>query len=1066
MSRFDNVIIRASAGTGKTFQLSNRFLSLLHAGAPVDEILATTFTRKAAAEILDRVFVRLAEAALDQTRCDELAEHLGGQNLLTREEAHRLLVELTRKLHRLRVCTLDSFFAQLAGSFSFEIGLPPAWRIVEDADEGRLRNEAIGVTLRENRDVVRLIHLMNKGEAARNVSDTIREAVNQLYDVYLVTTEQAWLTIHPPSGLSDDELRETLEALSVVDFKGDGRFEQARDKDVSSALLGDWDEFLSGGLSKKVREGDSTYYKKQIPSAAIELYKKLLRHARSALMKELAAQTKATYELLDRFASAYRRLQEDARIMRFSDVTRILAQAQALTAQTDTEQLGFRMDGQIRHLLLDEFQDTSLEQWQVLRPFAGRVAGSSRGQQSFVWSDQTSLFCVGDVKQAIYGWRGGIAQIFDALEDEVSGLRRTQLNKSHRSAQPVIDTVNQVFQNLTRHKKLDEASPALSQWQDHFEPHTTSKSDLPGFVELCVAPEEENGDVDQSVLTAAADRVAEIVARSPGSTVGVLCRRNDFVGRMIFELRAREIAASEEGGNPLTDSAAVQAVLSLLWLADHPGDSIAAAHVACSPLAGLVEFQRFDDRGAAVAVARRVRRSLQSAGLALTISSWVRGLEPFCNARDYSRLLQLVELGYAFPLEETLRTSRFVEFVRQRRVLDPTSAPVRVMTIHQAKGLQFDAVVLIDLDITLIGQRDSHVVGRPAPTAAIDRVCVYRNTAIQSILPADLQDVFQKATDQTLTEALCVLYVSMTRAVHAMHMFVSHKGRSTHQTSAGLLRTTLHDSRASERDGKGGEKLLYAHGDPQWYLKSNAPQPTPPADEPFSAATGEIRLANMPERRVGLERTSASRRAGGTKRRVGELFATEAGAARTRGTLLHAWFQLVEWLDDGPPNEKQLVEAARQIRIGEAEVARRKADFFEILEKPAICDLLHRKFYEVPCDEVIQSVLPNEFHDSTLRAEVFTERPFAFRDKAQIVIGSIDRLVLLYRGDQIIAADVIDYKSDAVDGADTAAIAATCERYRPQLETYRKAVAETFRIDRLRIATRLVFVAGGVVRSL
>jgi biotin transport system substrate-specific component len=74
--RFPPVVIRASAGTGKTFQLSNRFLALAFSGAQPDHILATTFTRKAAGEILDRVLVRLAEAAGDERKCRELAAHV------------------------------------------------------------------------------------------------------------------------------------------------------------------------------------------------------------------------------------------------------------------------------------------------------------------------------------------------------------------------------------------------------------------------------------------------------------------------------------------------------------------------------------------------------------------------------------------------------------------------------------------------------------------------------------------------------------------------------------------------------------------------------------------------------------------------------------------------------------------------------------------------------------------------------------------------------------------------------------------------------------------------------
>ena len=77
----------------------------------------------------------------------------------------------------------------------------------------------------------------------------------------------------------------------------------------------------------------------------------------------------------------------------------------------------YRLDSHLSHMLLDEFQDTSLLQWQVLRPFAHRVVDGGQSQNA-----ACSFFCVGDVKQAIYGWRGGVAEIFEAIDRELGGL--------------------------------------------------------------------------------------------------------------------------------------------------------------------------------------------------------------------------------------------------------------------------------------------------------------------------------------------------------------------------------------------------------------------------------------------------------------------------------------------------------------------------------------------------------------------------------------------------------------------------------------------------------------------
>src|SRR5262249_11927487 len=148
----------------------------------------------------------------------------------------------------------------------------------------------------------------------------------------------------------------------------------------------------------------------------------------SILVGQVARQTEATRDLLVRFAEHYHALQLEERALRFADVTLRLADGAARVA---LERLAFRLDGGEWHLLLDEFQSTSPAQWRVLRPLVETV--TKRAGSSF--------FCVGDAKQAIYGWRGGVAEIFDALDGQLTGLKSESLVESHRSAQPVIDAV-------------------------------------------------------------------------------------------------------------------------------------------------------------------------------------------------------------------------------------------------------------------------------------------------------------------------------------------------------------------------------------------------------------------------------------------------------------------------------------------------------------------------------------------------------------------------------------------------------------------------------------------------
>src|SRR5262249_5528955 len=151
-------------------------------------------------------------------------------------------------------------------------------------------------------------------------------------------------------------------------------------------------------------------------------------------------QTRATREFLDRFHDELWALKQSSGGLRFNEVTQALVDGLRGRALRP-ESLAFGLDGGIEHLLLDEFQDTSLTQWQALEPVARRITKDSA-------KTPCSFVCVGDVKQAIYGWRGGLSQILETLPNSLGGLKSVRLAKSWRSAQPVIDTVNEVFGKL------------------------------------------------------------------------------------------------------------------------------------------------------------------------------------------------------------------------------------------------------------------------------------------------------------------------------------------------------------------------------------------------------------------------------------------------------------------------------------------------------------------------------------------------------------------------------------------------------------------------------------------
>lgn len=1049
---FPHVVIRASAGTGKTFQLSNRYLALLHADVEPERILATTFTRKAAGEILDRVVMRLAEAATNASACAELANFLNDQSLSPARCAE-LLHHLLQKLHRVRIGTLDSFFAQLARSLSLEIGLPIGWRIIDELEDHRLRDEAIEAVIHKAKtgELLTLTHLLTKGETRRGVAQLVREAVLDMLEVFQESDETAWHKLPRFKPLSEPELALIVDELRELRFD-DARFTKARDADHQRILAGDWDELISKGLGAKVLAGETTYFNKPLGAETSAVYSRLLDHAKALLVMRVAMQTEGSCQLLSKFDGEYCALKHAHAAARFGDITRCLGRTFSSAAALDSlatsqRRLTLRLDGALHHLLLDEFQDTAPLQWTVLQPFTQSVTDKA-GSGSF--------FCVGDTKQAIYGWRGGVAELFDAVSEELRDLETRGLNASFRSAPPVIETVNRVFQSLLSHPNLGRAEAAATRWQQTFPLHTTERTNLPGYVVLAAVSDAE------TLVDFAAQRVVELHLQAPHRSIGVLVRRNDMVRRLIALLRARGVMASEEGGNPLTDSVAVQMVLSLLRLGDHPGDGPARFHVAESPLGSALGYKDYRDHGEALRLSRRVRQTILEQGYGAAIATWSSYLEPHATPRERSRLRQLGELAFQYQANATARLDDFVKRVEHQRVADPTAAPVRVMTIHQAKGLEFDIVVLPELQTKLMGQPGSFAVGRETPAGPIERVCRAVNQDVRQFLPRPFQQMFEAAEDQTASESLCVLYVALTRAVHALHMLIAPAKPNERQLPAtyeGLLRATLGDG-----GGAVPGQILYEAGDRNWHAAGKPKRGTEPSRTVPERSSVLVQLAPSERwRRRGWERTSPSQREGGSHVSFGSVLRPQPSAALLRGTIIHAWFEQVRWLDDGVPNEnllRQIAAEALRKAQGSLDIDQVLRDFSKMLQQPAIAAALSPRAYDSRALSAWPPTARQMLSNGGTRLVIEAERGFALRWDGQLVAGSIDRLVWLYAGERLVAADILDFKTDALDDGDT--LSSKTEYYRPQLEAYRRAVCQMSNLAADHVQTRLLFVGLGL----
>ncbi len=1056
-------VIRASAGAGKTFQLSNRYLHLLREGASPDAILATTFTRKAAGEILSRVLVRLAGGAIDTKGAAALARELGDPSLrLT--DCRRMLVSVCGSLHRVGISTIDSFFSRIVQGFRHELGVPPGARIVaqDDPSVKPIRTQAIEAMLADDEPAVLidLLRRLHHDTAKRSVTEAIDEIVLSLYDVYRQSTPECWAKLDPPPTLSRDELNDAIEALSaLVGTLTSKAIAKGVAPNLSAAQAHDWEKFLGSGLAAKVDTDPPIYQRVPITGDVLEVYRPLMAHARAELITRVARQTGATFELLKRFDEHYVKLRNAQRIMLFSDLPHKLAREMPARGDDALMEMYYRLDARVGHLMLDEFQDTSVEQWDVLRPMAEEIVSHSDGSHSF--------FCVGDGKQAIYGWRGGCAEIFDRVESDLRlPTSSKQLSTSYRSSPAIMKTVNSLFSDIASSPALAGESPnVVTQWCERFSHHTTTHAKRAGYAELITSPvppepEEESSEAGEGEVAQAggsahdeyvAKRIAEWSKALPhGATLGVLVSTNAHVHTLVDDLHKLHVDASGEGGNPVTDDPAVGVVMSAFTLADHPGDTAAAFHVRHSPLATVVGLDAMtpEARGR---VALAIRTDLVRRGYAAVVADWMRALAPSCSERSLGRMMQLVELADRFERDAGLRAGAFVTYVSETPVEQPSPAAVRIMTVHKAKGLEFDVVVLPQLERALLATSGESVYTlRDSPTMPIKAVFRATNELVRAQCP-EVEEAYQQERGRRLRDDLCSLYVAMTRAKFALHMIVkplkplksgapSTKGWSN-LSFASILRRGLGPADPSFA----GEETLYQYGQSDWAKAFPARK--------SGDTTGDASLAQLAPPRPKLAAPAANARrawavvtpssleASG-KVEAADLLAMEGAPQRLRGSVMHAWFVAVGFIgrDDLPADERLREMAQRMPGVEATSIGAMIKDFRAMLARPAIAAAL------APRDGV--------------DCELWRERSFAVRVEGDMIQGRFDRVVVERWGGKVAGATLIDFKTDMFSPATRDGL---IETYRPQMQAYRRAIAAMLGLPAEKVAARLLFVGAGEV---
>ncbi len=1044
-----NEAITASAGMGKTEQLAVRYIRLLLRERDPSSILALTFTRVAAGEMLERIIVLLAEAARSAGGAQTLSNRLQAETPLSCAAAGELLGRVLAHLPRLRIATLDSFFLQIVRCFALELGWPLSVQPMDEADEAALAQRALAAVCADARDDAehaRAMHAMFRALVQRKaecpVGKFLQEACAHPYGVYLRTQGEQG----PWHGFPQqhEQPLHVLNGLCLFQPGLEARINRADwwpavERGIRACQAGAWQRAFEIGPLKSMLAGKAKYGKWNFSEEDAQELREIALHAAAVLLNRAREATAAMYGLLVRYHTALTAQKTARGSCAFDDITRsVCGAAQMLHGQD----IFFRLDGRITHILVDEFQDTSWDQWTALQPLADEILCDPSGARSY--------FMVGDVKQAIYGWRGGAAELLPRVAEYYRGVLDTRvLTESWRAGQHLLDVVNKVFTAASE----SEFGLRVAAWRafTQFPAHASAERInrlRPGYCEIRGVPpdiddptpemeaEQESGS---PCMRSAAYFLAAMRPWERGYKTAVLFRTNDEADAMLTALRARGIPCFIQGKSRLFDNAAVQAVLALLRWADQPCDPLAEMHVRTSFLGTMVPSGA-DAAGAFLAA---LRAELISVTYPVWIERLVRSALPRLESEHRQRLIRLIDMAAQYQPRLTPRPADFIAWLDEVRQSEPpASEGVVCTTIHNAKGKTYDVVLLPNLEKNPNQQHRAalYLQELELPEVKAPQVeCVLRPPHKEkevALLNEQFNAMRSAAEDAKWREYLNLMYVALTRASHAMYIFCSEKPATN--TFARWLCDVLKNSddekyRLLAEFENLGDHIFYftAAGDPAWFRQKKALTSAAQARTPAAAQLAAV-LTKAPARHRHQMRPSSH--AAPANRAV--FFRAQAREAALRGTALHALFEHVTWRDELPDSAAlRAVARAAAPGLSDAACAGVIETFNAALARAEITAVLTRP--DEPC-------------------EVKTELAFTGLVGGATVRGIFDRIVCYptFAAPRRIA--VYDFKSDAVRTADD--IAARERLYAEQLKLYREALHAGYGLPLSAISAELVFV--------
>ncbi|GAA7330023.1 RecB-like helicase [Helicobacter pylori] len=499
--------LKASAGSGKTFALSVRFLALLFKGANPSEILTLTFTKKATAEMKERILDYLK--ILQKENLEDEKEKEKSQNILKElEEKYRLNPDLVRnsapKIYQrflnaeIRISTIDAFFQSILRKFCWFVGLSANFEVNEDTKVHQQQlNESFLSALNGGQLEELSVFIAQCLSYDSYTSDSILERLRFLKNkLYLFDSNKKELAFDEEGFL--EKLRSLNQQIQSI--------ETASDKAKTAIKCDDFRGFLNSSLTwleKKSEYRDFKKLKNEIPTLESEC-----EEIENDLKRYYEAKETAIFKKFPKFIQLYDNATSKIQALDFDAIKDKVHALLNGYEEVPAEFFYFRLDSRIAHILIDEFQDTSLNDYKILAPFIDEIkAGIGQAK----WN--RSVFFVGDVKQSIYAFRGSFSSLFESVSKD---FYHDNLQFNHRSSPLIINYVNTIFKKAYQNSPtayLDQKYPKTSQ----------NKHATDGYVKVSLVAD-ERGLLLEQILQEAKNLLEH---RIEPKDITILCTTND-----------------------------------------------------------------------------------------------------------------------------------------------------------------------------------------------------------------------------------------------------------------------------------------------------------------------------------------------------------------------------------------------------------------------------------------------------------------------------------------------------------------------------------------------------------